>query len=93
MTHTAEITEVSTMLHPTLPPTGDTEPDTDSDWEPYGTSADPAHDLPSNSRTNIVMVFAGVTVVLVLCGVGLERWYLLAGPIAGMFWGAFGGKR
>lgn len=74
--------------------TGKTTDDpTDSDWEPYGTSADPAHDVESLSRTHTVMAFAAVTVVLVLCGVGLERWYLLVVPIYGMFWGAFGGKR
>jgi hypothetical protein len=69
---------------PTLPPPGETK-ETDA-WEPYGTSPDPAHDLPTlwtgeNGRWVVLTVLCAVLVAMALMGVNPSQWWLY-GPVA-----------
>lgn len=78
----------ATMPYRTIPPTGKTappEPDP-TEWEPYGTCADPAHDLPplwsgENLRWFLLAALGLALVVSVFLGLKAQHWYVW-GPLS-----------
>lgn len=73
MTHPAELTE-ATMLHPTLPPTGETR-ETDAETDNF-TETDPVNQRELN-RWLVIMVGGFILVALTIAGVR-QLWLMIS---------------